>query len=49
MSDNEENVDLPEEPDALEWDADDPAGDESAYKEDAAEKIPYDHSQFKED
>lgn len=30
----------------LEWDADDPAGDESAYDGEAVSSIPYDHSQF---
>jgi hypothetical protein len=34
--------------DALEWDANDPAGDESAYDGRAVLTIPYDHAQFVE-
>lgn len=32
--------------DDAEWDALDPAGDESLYDGQAVESIPYDHSQF---
>lgn len=32
--------------DALEWDASDPAGDESAYKKDYVAVTPYNHKKF---
>lgn len=37
---------LEEDYDDAEWDANDPAGDESLYDGLAVESIPYDHSQF---
>jgi len=35
--------------DDLEWDASDPAGDESAYDKDYASEYGYDHSEFEKE